>query len=71
MPEAPNFRDLASRIVADLDVHAFSPLIVEAAIYDHLRSAWNARGRADLAALEPILGVNLDDIIRAFRALDR
>jgi len=69
MPEPPDFDQMA----LDLMMVLHSPPAASdgPAIREQLRQVWNARGAADLAALEPLLGVNLDDETRVIRRLDR
>lgn len=81
MPETPDFEQIAHRIAMSLPGAIGPPFVLlREHIWKELRLAWNARGAADLVALEASLasqvgateagriGKNLN---RALRALDR
>lgn len=66
--EAMDFEVIAAEITASTAKHGPLDRIDMQRL---LEKVWNARGAADLAALEPILGANMDHESRAIRALDR
>ncbi len=67
MPESPDFDELVRRISSWYrDDHSE---IIDPS--EALRQVWNARGAADLRALDPILGANMDHEYRAIKSLDR
>jgi len=73
MPDHPDFEKIARDVLPFCLGVKHAADVPEACglIAEQLRVVWNARGAADLAALEPLLGVNLDDETRVIRRLDR
>jgi hypothetical protein len=68
-PEPPDFEQMARRMIDLVKVLSVEEIAAQ------LRLVWNARGAADLAALEPAVGmfpsVAMDDAIEAIHRLDR
>jgi hypothetical protein len=66
MPEPPDFEKIARVLDQNLDDSNGPFLIAE-----QLRLVWNARGAADIAAVDDIAHTNYEAIADALRALDR
>jgi len=70
MPEPPDFDAIARSLLRDIQddaCHGDSPR----AVAHELRCIWNARGAADLAAIDEVAHTNEGPIAFAIRSLDR
>jgi len=66
MPEPPDFDQIARRLIAT------TTGVIEREVVEQLRQVWNARGAADLEALDATIPFTKDGLItRAIRSLDR
>ena len=70
MPETPGFARVARDLATRLDLQQRRDLLVMD-IAERLRQAWNARGAADLAAVDEVAHTNDVAVAHAIKALDR
>jgi hypothetical protein len=66
MPETPDFERIAQKILYDSDGEPGGSRIAE-----QLRQVWNARGAADVDAVDAVAHTNYEAVANAIRAFDR
>lgn len=72
MPETPDFDQIAKSLLLQVAKDLVQTSLARNHVVEQLRVVWNARGAADIAALEAGLpGASMKTLVGVLRLLDR